>query len=62
MSDAGKIYLFTMPFYDIRIGKMSYKARPAMVLYGPRNNDYTVLPVSTIKRTQRTWMLSTTSE
>ena len=49
MSEAGKIYSFSMPFYDVRAGEMKYKARPALVLYGPRNNDYTVLPVSTIK-------------
>ncbi len=49
MSDIGKIYSFSMPFYDVRKGGMGYKARPALALYGPRNGDYTVLPVSTIK-------------
>ena len=49
MSDIGKIYSFSMPFYDARKGGMGYKARPALILYGPRNGDYTVIPVSTIK-------------
>ena len=26
----------------------SYKKRPVLILAGPRNNDYTVLPISTI--------------
>lgn len=49
MSDIGKIYSFSMPFYDVKKGGMGYKARPALILYGPRNGDYTVIPVSTIK-------------
>lgn len=49
MNEIGKIYSFSMPFYDIKKGEMGYKARPALILYGPRNNDYTVLPVSTIR-------------
>ena len=49
MSEAGKVYLFSMQFYDVKSGMMAFKARPALIIYGPRNNDYTVLPVSTIK-------------
>jgi len=49
MSDIGKIYSFSMPFYDAKKSCMGYKARPALILYGPRNGDYTVIPVSTIK-------------
>ena len=48
MSEAGKVYLFSMQFYDVKSGMMAFKARPALIIYGPRNNDYTVLPVSTI--------------
>ena len=44
MSEAGKIYLFSMQFYDVKSGMMAFKARPALIMYGPRNNDYTVLP------------------
>ena len=45
----GKICSFSMPFYNIRTGAKSYKLRPALIIYGPMDDEYTVLPVSTIK-------------
>lgn len=44
----GKIYSSVTPYYDVRTGKNSYKRRPVLIIAGPRNHDYTVLPVSTI--------------
>lgn len=44
----GKIYFSITPFYDIAAGKQKFKSRPVLIIGGPRNNDYTVLPVSTI--------------
>lgn len=49
MSEAGKIFSFSMPFYNAVKGAMGYKARPALILHGPLNGDYTVLPISTLK-------------
>lgn len=46
----GKIYSSIFPFYDSKIGANSFKRRPVLIISGPRNNDYTVLPVSTITR------------
>lgn len=46
----GKICISIFPYYDIRTNKKSFKTRPALVIGGPRNHDYTVLPVSTISR------------
>lgn len=44
----GKIYSSVTPFYDSVKGTNSFKRRPVLILSGPRNNDYTILPVSTI--------------
>lgn len=44
----GKIYSSVTPFYDSSKGMNSFKRRPVLIIGGPRNNDYTVLPVSTI--------------
>lgn len=44
----GKIYSSVTPFYDSVNGMNSFKRRPVLIISGPRNNDYTVLPVSTI--------------
>lgn len=44
----GKIYASVFPYYDTTRGKKSFKKRPVFILSGPRNNDYTVLPVSSI--------------
>lgn len=46
----GKIYASITPFYDSRNKINSFKRRPVLIIGGPRNNDYTVLPVSTITR------------
>ncbi len=44
----GKIYWSVFPFYDSKTGKNSFKKRPVLIISGPRNNDYTVLPVSSV--------------
>ncbi len=44
----GKIYWSVFPYYDRKAGKNSFKKRPVLIISGPRNNDYTVLPVSSV--------------
>ena len=44
----GKIFSSITPFYDNRLGMNSFKKRPVLIIGGPRNNDYTILPVSTV--------------
>ncbi len=44
----GKIYSSISPFYDNTKCVNAFKRRPVLVISGPRNNDYTILPVSTI--------------
>ena len=39
-------------FYDVKNQKNSIKARPVLILSNVRNNDFTVLPISTISNTQ----------
>ena len=48
----GKIYSSVTPFYDSKKGMNSFKRRPVLIINGPRNNDYTVLPVSTVTHTE----------
>lgn len=46
----GKIYWSVFPFYDSRKGCNGFKKRPVLILSGPRNNDYTVLPISSVTK------------
>lgn len=46
----GQIYSSVTPYYDVRTGRNSFKRRPVLIISGPQNNDYTVLPVSTVSR------------
>lgn len=46
----GQIYTCTVEFYDSRQHKLAWKGRPILIIGGPRNNDYTVLPISTISK------------
>lgn len=48
----GEIYSSVVPFYDIKSGKNSFKSRPVLILSGPRNNDYTILPISSVTKKQ----------
>ena len=48
----GKVYMTSVDYYDIRTKTTRRKSRPVLVVGGPRNNDYTVLPISTISRRQ----------
>lgn len=44
----GKIYKAFTPYFNQATHKMTYKARPALVLAKADQDDYVVLPVSTI--------------
>lgn len=44
----GKVYLSVIDFYDSKLQAMSKKARPVLIVGGPYENDYIVLPISTI--------------
>ena len=44
----GKIYWSVFPYYNSKTGKRDFKKRPVLVISGPRNNDYTVLPISSV--------------
>lgn len=44
----GKVYLSVVDFYNSRLQAMSRKARPVLIVAGPYENDYIVLPISTI--------------
>ncbi len=46
----GKIYSTVFPYYDSITQKNSFKKRPVLIIGGPRNNDYTVLPISTVTK------------
>lgn len=46
----GKIYSILTPYYDSATKKHSMKCRPALIISNERNNDYTILPLSTISR------------
>lgn len=44
----GLLYISVTQFYDISKHKLSFKKRPVLIISEPRNNDYIVLPLSTI--------------
>jgi len=44
----GKIYTSMTEFFDSKTNSTRIKARPVLILTDTRNNDYTVLPISTI--------------
>lgn len=44
----GLLYISVPQFYDISKHKLSFKKRPVLIISEPRNNDYIVLPLSTI--------------
>lgn len=46
----GKIYRSITDYYDLSTNTTKKKSRPVLILSNPRNNDYTVLPLSTIGR------------
>lgn len=46
----GKICIAIFPFYDIKLKKNLYKQRPVLIIGEAINNDYTILPVSTITK------------
>lgn len=48
----GKVYLSVVNYYDSKTHTTRRKGRPVLIVAGPRNNDYTVLPISTIKNRQ----------
>lgn len=48
MNKIGKIYSLLAPYYDIHINQMAMKKRPALIIGKADNEDYAVLPISTI--------------
>ena len=44
----GKIVKCLTQYYDARSQRISIKSRPALVLKSPEDDDYVVLPISTI--------------
>lgn len=46
----GKLYSSTFQFFDVKKQALSFKNRPVLIIGDQRNNDYTVLPVSTVSR------------
>lgn len=46
----GKVYLSVVDFYSRKLQAVSKKARPVLIVGGPNENDYIVLPISTITR------------
>ena len=44
----GKIVKCLTQYYDMRLQRNSIKSRPALVLKSPVNDDYVVLPISSI--------------
>lgn len=46
----GKIYRSIINFYDLRSNTTQKKSRPVLILSDSRNNDYTVLPISTVTK------------
>lgn len=44
----GKVCVAIFPFYNIENGENSFKKRPVLIIGEKINNDYTILPVSTI--------------
>ncbi|MCM1284191.1 MAG: type II toxin-antitoxin system PemK/MazF family toxin [Muribaculaceae bacterium] len=44
----GKIYSSVVPYYNRDKNVNAFKKRPVLIIAGPRNNDYTVLPISTV--------------
>ncbi len=46
----GKIYSSVIPYYDSAKKANSYKKRPVLIIGEMRNNDYTVLPISTVSK------------
>ncbi len=45
----GKVCQSVVNYFDSKTRTTRRKGRPVLVVGGPRNNDYTILPISTIK-------------
>lgn len=48
----GKIFTSYVPFFDIKAKKHSLKSRPVLIIAAERNNDYTILPISSVSKRQ----------
>ncbi|MBR0518690.1 type II toxin-antitoxin system PemK/MazF family toxin [bacterium] len=46
----GEIRKVIVPFYDLINNKMSFKSRPALIIAKADNEDFIILPISTITR------------
>ena len=49
MIRVGMLCWSIFPYYDRKAQKKAFKKRPVLIIADQTNNDYTVLPVSTIK-------------
>lgn len=48
----GEIRVSTIPFYDIKTKRNSFKNRPVLIIGEADSGDYTVLPVSRVTKKQ----------
>lgn len=48
--NVGDICISVFEYYDELNNKMSYKARPVLVIGKPDSDDYTILPISTVSK------------
>lgn len=44
----GKLCIALFPYFDQKTLKNMFKKRPVLIISNEKNNDYTILPVSTI--------------
>lgn len=49
MINVGEIHYITLKYYNKKIGRNSFKYRPALIIHKADSGDYNILPVSTIK-------------
>ena len=52
----GKIYSSVIPYYDSAKKANFYKKRPVLIIGEMRNNDYTVLPISTVSKKENLYI------
>lgn len=48
----GTIRKVRTPFYDVRSDQMGFKSRPGLIIANADTNDYVVLPVSRVTRSE----------
>lgn len=48
----GKIFIGIFPYFNIERGENAYKKRPLLIVGDLISNDYTIIPVSTITKSE----------